>query len=283
MTAFRVAWKLVIFVILVIGYILTSLFWRVWTKDLVRRRRLYTGTVSFFCNLALTLINFKVIVKKAHLENKSFLIVGNHLGILDILVLASQHPALFITSVDMRQTPGLGFLTEMGGCLYVERRNRSKITEEISEIREALKQGFSVVLYPEGTSTNGERVLPFKKSLMTAAAGTGVPILPTVINYRKVNGEPMSHKWRDYVFWYGDLTFGPALLRILSLKSAEVELEFCEEIDVLSEEHRRQIAAQVQNVIISKYTKIPLPEGIPSPFAHIPEAQIEPLDVQQPS
>jgi 1-acyl-sn-glycerol-3-phosphate acyltransferase len=190
----------------------------------------------------------------------------------DILVLAAKFPSLFITSVDMRETPGLGLLTEMGGCLYVERRNRSNIQNELLEIREALQQGFRVVLYPEGTSTNGERVLPFKKTLMTAAAGTGIPIQPMVVNYRRVNGEPMGHKWRDYVCWYGDQTFMPALLRVLSLKSVEVEIEFLPQILVRSEEHRREIAALVQKAIVEKYTKIPLPPGEVSPYAHIPEA-----------
>lgn len=175
---------------------------------------------------------------------------------LDILVISSLHPTLFITSVDMRQTWGLGFLTEMGGCLYVERRSRSKLNKEIEEIRLALKQGFSVVLYPEGTSSNGERVLPFKKSLLTAAAGTGVPILPMVINYRRVNGEAVSLKWRDYVCWYGDQTFFPALLRILSVQSVDVEIEFLKEVRVHSDKERREAATQIQALIEAKYTPI---------------------------
>lgn len=260
MTVIRVLFKFPLFLLLVILYILTSLFWRIWTKDLVQRRRLATRTVSFFSRQALRLMNFKVNLIEPPHENKPYLLVGNHLGFLDILVTASQHPTLFITSVDMRKTPGLGFLTEMGGSLFVERRSRSRIMHEILEIREALQQGFSVVLYPEGTSTSGERVLPFKKSLMTAAAGTGVPILPMVINYRKVNGEPMSHRWRDFVFWYGDLAFAPTLIRILSLKSTEVDLEFCQEIEVLSEEQRRDVADQVQKLIVSKFAAIPFPE-----------------------
>jgi lyso-ornithine lipid O-acyltransferase len=256
MIYFRIFYKLIIFVLFILAYVLTSLFWRIWTRDIVRRRHHYTHTVSFFCKIALWLIQFKVnVIGKPHKE-ESFLLVGNHLGMLDILVTASQHPTLFVTSVDMRQTPGLGFLTEMGGCLYVERRNRSNITNEIEEIRSVLNQGFSVALYPEGTSSNGEMVLPFKKSLLTAAAGTEVPILPMVVNYRRVNGEPMSDKWRDYVCWYGDQTFFPALIRIFTVHSVEVDIEFLEEIIVHSEEQRREVATRLQTMIESKYTPI---------------------------
>jgi 1-acyl-sn-glycerol-3-phosphate acyltransferase len=259
MTALRISYKSIFFLLAVIAYVVVSLFWRLWTRDPVRRRRHYTQTVSFFCRLALWFMNFKVRAINAPPPDSSFLLVGNHLGMLDILVLSSRHPSLFITSVDMRETPGLGFLTEMGGCLYVERRNRQNILNEIGEIREALKQKFSVALYPEGTSTNGEKVLPFKKSLITAAAGTGVSILPVVINYRQVNGETMSHKWRDHVCWYGDQTFVPALLRIFSIQSVNVDLEFCQEIDVHNEDERRHVASHLYQVISSKYTPIEAP------------------------
>ena len=260
MKSLLIAYRFVMFALAVLAYISVSLFWRLWTRDLVRRRHHYTKTVSFFCRWALGFMNFRIRTINAPPPDQSFLLVGNHLGMLDILVLASCHPSLFITSVDMRETPGLGFLTEMGGCLYVERRNRHKILSEIGEIREALKQKFSVTLYPEGTSTNGERVLPFKKSLLTSVAGTGIPILPVVINYRKVNGEPMSHKWRDYVCWYGDQTFISALLRIFSVQSVDVDLEFCQEVDVHSEDQRRTVAAHLHELISSKFAPIPAPD-----------------------
>lgn len=256
MTFIRIAYKLIIFIVLVIGYLLTSLFWRLWTRDIIRRRHHYTHTVSFYTTQALRLLNFRVnVIGKPHKE-ESFLLVSNHLGILDILVTSSQHPTLFITSIEMKQTPGLGLLCDMGGCLYVERRSRQNITTEIEEIRTVLKQGFSVTLYPEGTSSNGEKILPFKKSLLTAAAGTGVPILPMVVNYRKVNDEPMSAKWRDHVCWYGDQPFLSAMFRTMSAKSVDVDVEFLPTLEVHSEEQRREIAAQLQTMIESKYTPI---------------------------
>lgn len=272
MNLVRITYKLILFVLFILSYVLVSLFWRVWSRDILVRRHHYTHTVSFFCRLALWLLRFRVHAKNVPPDEKAYLLVGNHLGMLDILVAAAHKPSLFVTSVEMRNTPGLGFLAEMGGCLYVERRSRSNITNEIGEIREVLRQGFSVSLYPEGTSTNGERVLPFKKTLMTSAAGTGVPILPMVVNYRKINGEPMSHKWRDYVCWYGDQTFWPALLRIFTVKSVDVDFEYLPEVMVHSEEERRVIAAKIQSMVVSKYDPIPLPPGETSPYAHIPLA-----------
>jgi len=260
------------FLFVISAFIAVSLFNRLRTRDLVKRRHLYSKTACWAAQKCLNIIHFKINYINSPDPKKTYLFVGNHLGIIEILIIAAHRECLFITSQDMRRTPGLGFLTEMAGCLYVDRQNRSNIKSEIVEIREALEQGFNVVLYPEGTSTNGERVLPFKKTLMTSAAGTGVPIMPMVVNFRKVNGEPMGHKFRNDVTWYGDHSFASVLVNLLALKSIEVDFEFCEEVMVHNEEERRTVAAVVQTAVTSKYTKIPLPPGELSPYAHIPES-----------
>lgn len=259
---FRLAWKGLLFLIFILSFIVTCFFWRLWTFDHVRRRQLYSQTVRYYCRLALWVMRFKLNVINAPDEKNHYLLVSNHLGILDILMLASVQPTLFVTSVEMRNTPLLGLLAEMGGSLYVERRDRSNIQNELLEIRQTLQRGLSVALYPEGTSSNGEKVLPFKKTLLTAAAGTGVPIKPVVVNFRKINDEPMSHKWRDYVCWYGDLTFPGFLYRVFTVKKIEADIEFCEDMMVHGEDERREIAAKLQTLIESKYTPIPLPQKI---------------------
>jgi lyso-ornithine lipid O-acyltransferase len=250
----------------------SSYVYRIFVKNQLRRRKYFLRSVSFFCRLGLGLLGFEIKAINLPSKDEPYLLVGNHLGMLDILAVAGIKPTLFVTSVELKNTPGLGVLAEMSGCLYVERRDRSNIKNELQEIRDALAQGCSVTLYPEGTSTNGERILPFKKTLLTSAAGTNVPILPMVVNYVSVNDEQMSHKWRDYVCWYGDDTFLDSLIRIFTVDKVLVEIEFLEPVHVESEEQRREVAAQVQHQIVQKYRKIPLPAGIESPYKNIPEA-----------
>jgi 1-acyl-sn-glycerol-3-phosphate acyltransferase len=232
---------------------------------------MYAKAVSFYCRVARFIFNIKVDTTNMPPVDQPFLLVGNHLGILDIFVLSSVRNCLFITSVEMRDTPFLGTLCEMGGCFFVERRSRSNISSEIQHIREALKQGFNIVLYPEGTSTNGERVLPFKKSLMTAAAGTGVSILPMALNYTSVNGEPMSWKWRNQVCWYGDQTFLPAMRRLLSCCEVTARIDFLQPIECHSDEERRHVAENAQTQIEQKFVKIPLGPNEVSDF-RLPKA-----------
>lgn len=253
--------KGILFVVLIIFYLATSSIWKIFIPKLAVRRHFYVRTVSFYAKLMLFFANIRVRSAGMPPREQHHLIVANHVGMLDILIIASQRPSLFVTSVDLRETPGLGLLTEMGGCMYVERRSRSNITNEIQEIREALKQGFNVVIFPEATSTNGEKVIPFKKTLLTAAAGTQVPILPVCLNYRTVNGEPMSHKWRDHVFWYGDLPFPTSLWRHFSLLSLRAELDFLQPILCHTEEDRRVVAQQAYEAISSRYTPLPIPSA----------------------
>lgn len=214
-------------------------------------------------------MDLKVVNKPA--DDKVFLLVSNHMGFVDILMLGSQFPMLFVTSMEMKETPFLGTLTEMGGCIYVERRSRTKILDEMKSIVESLKMGFRVVLYPEATSTNGEKVLPFKKTLMMAAAHAGVPIQPVVVNFREVNGEEFSLKWRDHLCWYGDIPFITSLWRSLSLKSVKAELEFLEPIMASPDEDRGVIAGKAHAAVAAKFTPVK-----PDPAQISPELETDP-------
>lgn len=256
MEAFRAVYKILLFAISAVAYLTSAFVAQLFIRDQAKRRRFFTHNVFVFAKWGMWFMNVKVIAKNVPSEENHHLMVSNHMGMLDVIALASIRPSLFITSVEMQRTPGLGLLCEMGGCLFVERRNRAGIPREIQQIREALKQGLNVTLYPEGTSTNGEKILPFKKSLMTSAAGSGAPILPLVVNYTHVNGEPMSDRWRDTVCWYGDISFESAMWRMFAAREIVVEIEFLQEIHIHSDEQRREIAAMAQGRIEAAFRPI---------------------------
>lgn len=257
----RVIWKALVFLFLVITYFATHGLLRLVVWNQVYKRWCCIRINLFYCRLCLAIMNFKVKAINLPEEKQTYLHVGNHLGILDIFFINSLRPCLFVTSIEMKNTPFLGQICEVGGCLYVERRSRANMAKEIEDMRTALAQGFNVVIYPEGTSTDGSTVLPFKKTIMTSAAAGSVPIKPVVQNYIEVNGEPMSHKWRDHVCWYGDETFAPAMLRMLSLESLTVQLEFLDEILVENEDQRNQVAAAAHGMIKERYRSIEYPPG----------------------
>ncbi len=257
----RATRKFIFFIAYVLLFLTLASMVRLLIWNLNTRRKFYTPINHWMNWLGCRLINAKIMVINKPVRHQHFLYVGNHLGFFDIMVMASTVKTLFVTSQEMRETPFLGTLCEMGGCLFVERRDRTKVAGEMLEIRDALRSGFSITLYPEGTSGDGSKVLPFKKGLMMAAAGTGVPIKLMVVNYRKLNGVPVSHETRNYFCWYGDMTFLAGVWRLFTLKSLEVDLSFHDEIVVHNEEERRTVAERAQKIIESHYTPIPFPVG----------------------
>lgn len=179
----RASLRLVIFCILAIGFFAQTFYVHLTEKDSLKRRRFYVGVSSWYARILMRLFNVKVIVKNQPPAQQAHLHVQNHMGFLDVLILCSVTPNCFVTSQEMREFPVLGLICEMGGCLFVERRDRSKIFTELEVLAQAMRDGFRVTLYPEATSTNGEQVLPFKKTLISAAAVAKVPLQPVVFNW----------------------------------------------------------------------------------------------------
>lgn len=248
--------RLILFVVVILTYLAWSFLCHLFIRDLDKRRARFSKNVSLFSRFILQGFGIHLNVINKPADDQKFLLVSNHMGFIDILMMASVFPMLFVTSNEMRETPFLGLLTEMGGCMYVERRSRTKILEEMKSLIKALQEGFRVVLYPEATSHNGERVLPFKRTLMMAAAHAGVPIQPAVVNFREVNGEEFSLKWRDHLCWYGDIPFATSLWRSLTLKSVNAEIEFLEKIYVNPEEDRGLIAERAHALISAKFIPV---------------------------
>ena len=170
------------------------------------------------------------------LRKKNFYVICNHLGYIDILVLFKLMPSLFITSFEVKSLFFLGSLANLGGSFFVNRRNPHHMVKDLEDLRQTLKAGYNVVLFPEATSHNGERLLPFKSSLLRAIEKSGVSFLPLCINYRFLDGEPFQLKNRDKVCWYGDMTFLPSIVRLFSLSRLEVEIKILRPISPFCEE-----------------------------------------------
>lgn len=206
----------------------------------VRRRwrkvALANKFLKYSSRVCLRILNVKVNpIGEANLPpaGTGALLVGNHLSYLDVLVVSSRTPACFVTSVEVRDTPGLGFICKSSGCLFVERRNKMNLRGEVAEITEGLEHGLRVAIFPEATSTNGEQILRFRRPLYVAAVEAGAPVIPFCLNYRTVGGQPISTRTRDQVFWYGDMDFVPHLWALSGSGGVKVDLHF-----------RAQLAAQ---------------------------------------
>lgn len=157
-------------------------------------------------------------------STKSYLIVSNHLSYLDILAISTRFPSCFVTSVEIKETPFLGTIVQMAGCLFVERRSRSSLGLEITNLKNALEKNINVCVFPEATSTNGESVLRFRRPLFESAIQSQKEVLPICLNYLTLDGVPLSLETRDSIFWYGEMDFLPHLWQLCQHDNMQLEI-----------------------------------------------------------
>jgi 1-acyl-sn-glycerol-3-phosphate acyltransferase len=149
------------------------------------------------------------------------LVVSNHLSYLDILVFAALSPCAFVAKKEVRGWPIFGILAAVGGTIFVDRSRPHLAQRSVAEMREALESGVRVILFPEGTSTGGEKVLPFKPALFESAVETQQPITAAYLSYEVDQGDPAQ-----IACYWGDMTFTPHLMRLLAERRVVASVQF---------------------------------------------------------
>lgn len=216
-----------------------------------KRVRWSNRILKQYCRLGLWVLRVKVNYRG--LENvravPNALFVGNHLSYMDVLVIHAEVPACFVTSREIRETPVLGLICRMAGCLFVERRNKHNILNEVSEIAEGLRRGANVAIFPEATSTNGEQILRFRRPLYHAAMQAPAAIIPMTLNYHTVGGKPIDRITRDSIFWYGDMDFVSHLWRLAGCGGVVADLIFSTAMQPTSDKDATALAEESQRAV----------------------------------
>jgi 1-acyl-sn-glycerol-3-phosphate acyltransferase len=140
------------------------------------------------------------------------LLVANHLSYVDILVLGAAQPMVFLSKSEVRNWPVIGPLTACAGTLFIRRNQRSDVARFDDAFTAVVNQGVVLGIFPEGTSSDGHRVLPFHSSLFARAAAAGWPVTPAWLGYDLAKGSVEN----DVCYW-GDMTFFSHLPRLLTL------------------------------------------------------------------
>lgn len=258
MSLIRQFLRTIIFAIAIVLYLIVSSLIVLWCAfDFERARPYLTQVISVTCKLGLKIFNIKVRKTFAPIDMKAnYLIVSNHLSYLDILIISSHLPTCFVTSKEMKETPFLGQLCLLGGCLFVERRSKAGLTEEIKELSNALDNGLSVVIFPEATSTNGEAVIRFRRPLFQAAINSCSKVLPVCLNYRTLDGEKLTLKNRDKVFWYGDMGFLGHALTLFTHKDIVAELTIMPSLNSIDYADKNELTEACYKLVSDEYQVI---------------------------
>lgn len=150
------------------------------------------------------------------------LLIANHLSYLDILVLSATSPAVFVAKSEVRSWPVFGWMARLEGAIFIRRSRLRDLPIVIGQMRAALESGVQVVLFPEGTTSDGSVVLPFKPALFEPAVCSRGAVTPVAMDYQLEAGDASRE-----VCWWGEMTLLPHLLKLLTKPRIDALVEFC--------------------------------------------------------
>lgn len=180
-------------------------------------------------------------------EEEAYFLVANHLSYVDIPLLLSRLDARFLAKSEIASWPVLGLLARSTGTLFVDRSRKRDLTRVISEVKSVLAKGPGVIVFPEGTSTDGSTVERFKPSLFEVPVETGIPVRVAALHYHAPAGPKPA--W-EAVCWWGDAPFGPHFLQFLRQPRTIATVTFSPEIlraaDASTAGARKELASAAQ-------------------------------------
>jgi 1-acyl-sn-glycerol-3-phosphate acyltransferase len=205
------------------------------------------------------LFDIRVTVIGQPIQDRAVLMVSNHTSYLDILVLGGSVQVSFVAKSEVAGWPLFGTFARLQRTVFVERARRSQTGVSRDLIAARLIEGDALVLFPEGTSNDGNRVLAFKSALMGAAEteighdaqgrALHVPVQPVSVAYTAVHGVPMGREYRPFFAWYGDMELIPHLWESLIAGPIDVTVEFHPPLSVDSEGGRKRLAAAAEAIV----------------------------------
>lgn len=185
----------------------------------------------WFHRLVLALLGVKVTMRGVPAAERPLLLVSNHASWLDIPVLSSITPLMFVAKSEIAAWPLFGLFAKLQRSVFVDRARRHATAEVNREIASRLAGGDPVVLFGEGTSSDGNQVLPFRSALFGAmqealdAGGRGY-VQPVSIAYTHLHGVPMGRQHRAVAAWYGDAALLTHLARVFREGAIDVTVSF---------------------------------------------------------
>ncbi|MBX2807374.1 MAG: 1-acyl-sn-glycerol-3-phosphate acyltransferase [Cellvibrionaceae bacterium] len=179
------------------------------------------------------IFSIKCTVQGQRLRHRPSLFLANHISYLDVFILGSMIPGYFIAKSEVAGWPLLGSLAKLQNTLFFERKGQ-KIRQQLQVMASHFDNGGNLILFPEGTSTEGEHVGPFKSSLLQALEDSRqqVQIQAVTIAYTHYRQQKMTRFIRDHYAWYASMPFAAHFFSALGMASAEVTVIFHEPVSL---------------------------------------------------
>ena len=210
-----------------------------------RLARLYWGVVARIMRLGIA-------VEGCPPDRGPALLVANHASWLDVIALGAVVEAAFIAKNEVAGWPLIGPVARAGRTIFIDRSRRADTARTVAAMRARFAEGDMLILFAEGTSSDGRRVLKFRTSLMAAAAGsTRAPlrIIPVSIAVLRLGGLPLCRRTMPRVAWYGDMPLASHLWELLKRGPVEMQIRFHRPIDADEACDRKQLTRRCETVV----------------------------------
>jgi len=249
------AWRLPVLALVVFGGLAVHLTLRLFERPLFGLRRPVTPHVTqAVCKTALAVIGLPLAVTGRPMAGRGA-VVANHVSWLDIFVLNAPQRVYFVSKSEVAGWPGIGWLARATGTVFIRRDARdARLQKEVFEAR--LRVGHHLCFFPEGTNSDGVRLLPFKPTLFAAFFADG---LSEILSIQPVSLVYLAPPGRDERFysWFGALGFGAHLLRVLAqVRQGRVELVFHTPVPIAETASRKDLArrceAEVRAALVAR-------------------------------
>jgi 1-acyl-sn-glycerol-3-phosphate acyltransferase len=197
-------------------------------------------------------LHVEVIGRPSGRSRGPVLVVSNHSSYLDIIVLGSLIRGSFVAKTEVGGWPFFGLLAKLQQTVFVDRKVRNAGVHR-DDIRSRLESGDTLILFPEGTSSDGNRTLPFKTALFSVASlkvdDQPVTVQPVSVTATSLDGIPLGRSMRPVYAWYGDMELAPHLWRMVRLGRLTVRVEFHEPVTVDRFGSRKALAEHCWRVV----------------------------------
>lgn len=198
------------------------------------------------------LIGARVVTRGAPVKGRPVIYVANHNGYADICIIGGLVKAAFVAKAEMANWPIAGWCARLSGCVFVDRQARFAL-KQVQELKDRLKGGDSLIIFPEGTSSDGNRVLKFRSSLFSAAEieidGEPVTVQPVTIAFTRLDGIPIGRHLRPFFAWYGDMDMAGHLWQLCGVGKSTVEVHFHDPVTIADFGSRKALANHCEAVI----------------------------------
>lgn len=209
---------------------------------------------SNYYRVLCALLSIRVRVVGRPTRDRAVLYVSNHVSWADILAIGSVGPVAFVAKSEVAGWPLVGITAKIQRTVFVDRARRHQAAEAVGQIVERLAGGTSVVLFAEGTSSDGNRVLPFRSALLgaveqAAQQAGGILIQPISICYTGLHGMPMGRQNRPLAAWYGDLDFVPHVRTLIERGGVDAIVTFGKPVTADATTDRKAMSRRLESAV----------------------------------